>query len=42
MPKFNGIKKRDVFTDIPVYKDKFVITNPPYLSKNKSKKKKYF
>ena len=42
MPKFNGIKKRDVFTDIPVYKDKFVITNPPYLSKNKSKKKSIF
>jgi len=42
VPKFNGIIKRDIFKDIPVYKNKFVITNPPYLSKNKAKEKKIF
>jgi hypothetical protein len=42
IPKFNGIIKRDVFKDIPVYKDKFVITNPPYLAKNKAHEKTIF
>ena len=41
-PKLNVIIKRDVFKDIPVYKDKFIITNPPYLSKNKTQEKKNF
>lgn len=26
----------------PNYKDKYVITNPPYLARNKSKDKKFF
>jgi hypothetical protein len=42
MPKVEGIIKRDIFKDIPIYRDKFVITNPPYLSKNKVKNKSIF
>ena len=41
-PKSKGIIKRDVFKNIPIYSGKFVITNPPYLSKNKIKNKSIF
>ena len=33
---------RDVFTDPPSYSGKFVLTNPPFLAKNKSKSKDIF
>lgn len=42
IPKFKGIIKRDIFKDIPVYTNKFVVTNPPYLSKNKAPNKSIF
>ena len=42
LPKFDGIIKRDVFRDVPIYKNKFVITNPPYLAKNKAQNKSIF
>ena len=35
-PKCKKIVKQDIFKKVPIYKDKFVITNPPYLAKNKS------
>jgi len=41
-PKLNHIVKRDVLKNVPIYKDKFVITNPPYLAKSKSKDKSIF
>lgn len=34
--------KRDTLLNPPDYKGKWVITNPPYLAKNKAKNKKYF
>jgi hypothetical protein len=37
-----GVFQRDTLIDIPEYTNKFVITNPPYLAKNKCKDKKYF
>lgn len=38
-PKFINTIKRDTLTDPPDYTDKFILTNPPYLARNKSKKK---
>lgn len=44
--EFQGLKchpiERDTIMDPPNYKNKIVLTNPPYLAKNKSKDKKYF
>ena len=43
--KNNDIKcliKQDTFLNIPDYGDKYIITNPPYLNKNKSIDKIYF
>lgn len=37
-----NIKKKDTLLHPPEYKDKFVITNPPYLARNKSKEKLIF
>jgi hypothetical protein len=34
--------QRDTIMNPPEYKNKIVLTNPPYLAKNKSKDKKYF
>ena len=34
--------QRDTLLDPPDYKDKFVITNPPFLARNKSKDKRVF
>lgn len=41
-PKNNTTIPRDTLMDPPCYKDKFVITNPPYLARNKSKDKTVF
>jgi hypothetical protein len=41
-PKKNYIIKRDTLVNPPNYKDKYLITNPPYLARNKSKDKKLF
>lgn len=41
-PKKEYITKRDTINNPPVYQDKFLITNPPYLARNKSKNKSLF
>jgi hypothetical protein len=41
-PKKDFIIKRDTISNPPSYKNSFVITNPPYLSRNKSKNKEMF
>lgn len=41
-PKLPNIIKRNTFLDVPDFNHKFVITNPPYLAKNKSKDKSIF
>jgi hypothetical protein len=41
-PKKDYITKRDTLKNPPNYKDKYVITNPPYLARNKSKDKRFF
>lgn len=41
-PKKDYITKRDTLKNPPNYKDKYVITNPPYLARNKSKDKQIF
>lgn len=41
-PKHNYIIKRDTIKNPPKYSNSFVITNPPYLSRNKSKNKEVF
>lgn len=38
----NNIHYRDTLLNPPNYKNKWVVTNPPYLAKNKAKDKKYF
>ena len=38
-PKQDNIIKRDTLLKPPNYKDKFVLTNPPYLARNKSSNK---
>ena len=38
-PKIDNSIKRDTLSNPPVYKNKFVLTNPPFLARNKSKKK---
>ena len=38
-PKITDTIKRDTLTNPPDYTDKFILTNPPYLARNKSKKK---
>lgn len=35
-PKYNGCVKRDTLTNPPSYHNKFVITNPPFLARNKN------
>lgn len=37
-----GVHKRDTLLSPPDYQGKWIITNPPYLAKNKVKEKKYF
>jgi len=41
-PKKDFITKRDTITNPPIYNNKFVLTNPPYLARNKSKDKVLF
>jgi hypothetical protein len=41
-PKLDFIIKRDTITNPPDYNNNFIITNPPYLARNKSKDKKLF
>ncbi len=41
-PKHDDIVARDTIMNPPVYKNKYVITNPPFLARNKSKNKKIF
>jgi hypothetical protein len=41
-PKENYIKKRDTLNKPPSYNNKYVITNPPYLARNKSDTKDLF
>jgi tRNA1(Val) A37 N6-methylase TrmN6 len=36
-PKKNYIIKRNTLLNPPEYKNKFILTNPPYLARNKSK-----
>jgi hypothetical protein len=38
-PKYENAIKRDTLQNPPCYKDKFVLCNPPYLARNKSKSK---
>lgn len=41
-PQHKYIVKRDTLDNPPVYKGSFIITNPPYLSRNKSQNKEIF
>jgi hypothetical protein len=41
-PKTDGIIQRDTLIDPPNYKDAWIITNPPYLARNKCDKKEIF
>lgn len=41
-PKRDGIIKRDTLINPPDYENSFVITNPPYLARNKAKDKTIF
>lgn len=41
-PKKDFIIERDTLNDPPCYDDKFVITNPPYLARNKNKDKSLY
>ena len=41
-PKYKYIIKRDTIKNPPDYSDSFIITNPPYLSRNKSENKEMF
>lgn len=41
-PKKEGIMQRDTLTNPPDYTDAWIITNPPYLARNKCDKKEIF
>lgn len=41
-PLAKNIEKRDTLNNPPKYKNSFVLTNPPYLARNKSKDKQLF
>jgi hypothetical protein len=41
-PKKNGVIQRDTLMNPPNYKDAWVVTNPPYLARNKCNEKKIF
>ena len=41
-PKIHGAVKRDTIATPPDYNNKFIITNPPYLARNKSSDKNLF
>lgn len=41
-PKYNNAIKMDTLKNPPCYTDKFILTNPPYLARNKSKNKELY
>jgi hypothetical protein len=41
-PKAEGIETRDTLLDPPNYQDKWILTNPPYLARNKCESKEIF
>ena len=41
-PKIKNIKKRDTLLNPPDYNNTWIITNPPYLARNKSKNKEIY
>jgi len=41
-PKCEGTIKRDTLKNPPDYTDKYIISNPPYLARNKNKDKTYY
>lgn len=41
-PKCDGVIQRDTLKNPPIYKDKFILTNPPYLARNKAIDKTIF
>lgn len=41
-PKYTGTTTRDTLDDPPSYNNKFIITNPPYLARNKTTSKDIF
>jgi len=41
-PKYENSVKRDTLKDPPCYTNKFVLTNPPYLARNKSTNKELY
>jgi len=41
-PKIESIIKQDTLINKPIYENKFVITNPPYLARNKSNNKEIY
>ena len=41
-PKYEGTVKRDTLKNPPDYSNKFILTNPPYLARNKSKDKEIY
>lgn len=41
-PKYAGSIQRDTLKDPPCYQNKFVLTNPPYLARNKNKNKELY
>jgi len=41
-PKYEATIKRDTLNDPPCYDNKFVLTNPPYLARNKNKNKELY
>lgn len=41
-PKAPGIQKRDTLRDPPNYADAWILTNPPYLARNKTEEKDLF
>lgn len=41
-PKYEGTIQQDTLKKVPDYVDKYIITNPPYLARNKNKDKSYY
>lgn len=41
-PASDMVTERDTLNNPPSYKNKFILTNPPYLARNKTKSKKLF
>jgi len=41
-PKTDGVVKQDTLKNPPSYKDAWIITNPPYLARNKTREKDMF